>query len=117
MGLPVPEKCLLEAERVGARRICYFDGGRIEEEVTEMNKPFLLKMKVTHYDLPGIKWLTFKDAIYTFHPHDQGTIITRITTYTSSLAPRFYWSLCEQSAIESEHEYVLNDLKRRLNER
>lgn len=114
VGLPVPEKCILEEERVGAKRICYFQGGQIEEEVTEIKKPSILRMKVTRYRLPGMQWLHFKDAIYTFSAKDSGTVITRTTTYISSLNPRFYWRLCENSAIESEHEYVLNDLKRRL---
>ena len=71
-------------------------------------------MKVTKYKLQGRHWLSFKDAVYRFEPRDSGTVITRITTYFSELKPRFYWSLCEMNAIESEHDYVLDDLKRRL---
>jgi hypothetical protein len=56
----------------------------------------------------------FKDAIYTFRPEESGTLITRTTTYYSELKPRFYWRLCEYHSIESEHCYVLNDLKKRL---
>lgn len=114
LGLPVPQKCVLESEQVGAKRTCYFAEGTIEEEVTEYKKPEALKMKVTKYNLQGMHWLSFKDAIYTFEKKGNGTVITRTTTYYSELKPRFYWRLCEQQAIGDEHEYVLNDLKRRL---
>jgi hypothetical protein len=114
LGLPVPVKCVLESEQPGAKRICYFDEGFIEEEVTELKKPEVLKMKVTNYNLQGMHWLSFKDAIYTFEKKDTGTVITRITTYYSELKPRFYWRLCEHHAIGNEHDYVLSDLKKRL---
>ena len=71
-------------------------------------------MEVTKYTLPGIKWLRFKDAEYYFRPQKNGTVITRVTTYYSSLKPRFYWRWCERSAIESEHNYVLSNLKKDL---
>jgi glyoxylase-like metal-dependent hydrolase (beta-lactamase superfamily II) len=114
LGLPAPQKCVLESETVGAKRTCYFEGGIIEEKVTEIKRGEVLKMKVTKYTLPGLKWLRFKDAIYYFRPERNGTVITRVTTYFSSLKPRFYWSWCERSAIESEHEYVLRNLKKDL---
>ena len=72
------------------------------------------KMKVTEYNLPGFKWLKFDDAVYLFTQEGNMTKLTRITTYQSQLKPRFYWEFCERQAIESQHEYVLNDLKRRL---
>lgn len=114
IGLPVPLKCVLESETIGAKRTCYFEGGYIEEELTEIKKPVILKMKVTNYKLKGRHWLSFKDAIYTFSQKVNGTVITRTTTYFSELKPRFYWKLCEHHAIESEHDYVLNNLKIRL---
>lgn len=114
LGLPVPQKCVLESEAVGVKRTCYFEGGIIEEKVTEIKRGEVLKMKVTKYTLPGLKWLRFKDAEYYFRPESNGTVITRVTTYSSSLKPRFYWSWCERSAIQSEHEYVLNNLKKDL---
>nr|AIA11002.1 Unknown Function [uncultured bacterium] len=84
LGLPVPQKCVLEADSVGAKRTCYFEDGIIEEKVTEIRKGELLKMAVTKYTLPGLKWLRFKDAVYYFRPEKNGTVITRVTTYFSS---------------------------------
>lgn len=117
LGLAVPQKCILENESVGAKRVCYFDGGSIEEEVTEIKPGESLKMKVTNFKLPGLKWLKFEDANYTFNQNDSITILTRTTTYQSKLKPRFYWRFWEKQAIMAEHEYVLNDLKRRLEEK
>ncbi len=114
LGLSVPKKCVLEKEEIGAKRTCYFDGGRIEEKVTDIKRGEFIKMKVTDYDLPGFKWLKFDDAIYLFTQEGDSTRLTRITTYQSQLRPRIYWEFWEKQAIESEHEYVLNDLKRRL---
>ncbi len=115
LGLPVPQKCVLDKESVGARRICYFEEGTIDEVVTEIKHGEILKMNVTNYGLPGRKWLKFQEAIYLFEKKDTGTVLTRITTYRTELKPRFYWKFWEVRAIEAEHEYVLKDLERRLN--
>jgi len=117
LGLSVPQKCVLKKEEVGAKRICYFEGGSIEEKVVDIKRGEFIKMKVTDYDLPGFKWLKFDDAIYLFTQEGDSTKLTRITTYQSQLKPRLYWEFWEKQAIEAEHEYVLNDLKRRLDEK
>ena len=114
LGLSVPQKCVLEKEEVGTKRTCFFDGGTIEETVTEIKRGECIKMKVTDYDLPGFKWLKFDDAIYLFEQKRDSTRLTRITTYRSQLKPRIYWEFWERKAIEAQHEYVLNDLQRRL---
>jgi hypothetical protein len=114
LGLSVPQKCVLEKEEVGAKRTCYFENGTIEEKVTDIKRGEFIKMKVTNYDLPGFKWLKFDDAIYLFDQKGDSTKLTRITTYQSQLKPRIYWEFWERQAIEAQHEYVLNDLKRRL---
>lgn len=114
LGLPVPQKCVLEKEETGAKRICYFEEGTIEEEVTDIKRGEFIKMKVTDYKLPGFKWLKFDEATYLFTQTDSATKLTRITTYRSKLKPRIYWEFWEKQAIKEQHEYVLNDLKRRL---
>jgi hypothetical protein len=114
LGLPVPQKCVLKDEKVGAMRTCYFEDGVIEEKVTAIKPGELLKMDVTRVTVPLPAWLTFEEAIYQFEPKDSGTVITRITTYKTELKPRFYWRYFETKAIEAEHEYVLDDLKHRL---
>jgi hypothetical protein len=117
IGLSVPQKCILEKEEVGASRICYFKEGTIDEKVTEIKRGEILKMDVTRYGLPGRKWLKFKDAIYLFKEKNNGTELTRITTYRTELKPRFYWAYWEKISIEAEHDYVLHDLERRLKEK
>jgi hypothetical protein len=114
LGLPVPEKCVLQHEAVGAKRTCYFGDGAIEETVTAIKPGHYLKMDVTNCTLPLPKWLKMTEAIYLFEPKGKGTVVTRITNYRTELKPRFYWGFWEAKAIEAEHEYVLNDLKRRL---
>ena len=114
LGLSVPQKCVLEKEEVGAKRTCYFENGTIEEKLTDIKRGEYIKMKVTNYDLPGFKWLKFDDAIYLFDQKGDSTKLTRITTYQSQLKPRIYWEFWERQAIEAQHDYVLNDLKRRL---
>jgi hypothetical protein len=114
IGVQKPLRCVLEKDTVGAKRICYFKEGTIDEVVTEYKRGESLKMKITRYGMPGRKWLHFEDAIYTFKEVKGGTEITRITTYKTELKPRFYWNYFETKAIETEHQYVLQDLKRRL---
>lgn len=110
----MPQKCILKGDTIGADRICYFKEGTIDEKVVEYKRGKILKMEVTRYGLPGRKWLKFIEATYKFKPYKNGTVLTRITTYRTELKPRFYWAFWEKQAIEAEHEYVLNDLTRRL---
>lgn len=126
--LPVPTKCVLEKEEVGGLRTCYFNkgnlsnadfgGGTIVEKITELKRGKVLKMDVIDYNLIGRKWLGFKDAIYYFDKvGDHGCKMTRVTTYTSVLTPRWYWQPIEELGISQEHDYVFsnltNDLKKK----
>ncbi len=115
LDLPVPQKCILEKEEVGALRICYFEGGRIVERITELERGRILKMDVIDYELTGREWLGFKEAIYYFEPVGAGSCkMIRITTYTTDLYPRPYWEPLERIGIEQEHEYVFRNLQRDL---
>lgn len=115
LDLPIPLKCVLEDEKIGGIRTCYFESGHIVEKITELEKGKILKMDVVDYQLTGRKWLGFKEAVYLFDELKNGqTKMTRITTYTSKLYPRFYWKPLESTGIEQEHEYVFNNLKKDL---
>jgi hypothetical protein len=123
--LPIPTKCVLEKEEVGGTRICYFKGGNfsnadfgggtIVEKITELERGKILKMDVIDYKLIGRKWLGFKQAIYYFDKvGDKHCKLTRVTTYTSVLTPRFYWEPMEKLGIRQEHDYVFNNLTKDL---
>jgi hypothetical protein len=116
IGIQKPLKCILKGDSVGASRTCYFEQGTIDERVTEFKRGESLKMRVTNLAMPGREWLHFRDAIYLFKKIGNDTKVTRITSYDTELKPRFYWRYFERLAIETEHEYVLNDLKRRLDD-
>ena len=119
--LPVPTKCVLEKEEVGGIRTCYFKGGNfsnadfgggtIVEKITELERGKILKMDVTDYNLIGRNWLGFKQAIYYFDKVDDPSCkLTRVTTYTSVLTPRWYWQPMEELGIRQEHDYVFSNL-------
>lgn len=123
--LPIPTHCVLEKEEVGGIRTCHFKGGSssrgdfgggtIVERITELERGRILRMDVTEYDLIGRKWLGFKEAIYTFEELPGGRCrLTRTTTYTSELEPRWYWEPMERLGIEQEHDYVLRNLQKDL---
>jgi hypothetical protein len=115
LDLPVPQKCILEKEAVGGLRTCYFEGGKILERITALEKGKILRMNVIKYELTGRKWLGFQEAIYTFDSIGSNSCkMTRITTYTSELKPRFYWASLERLGIEQEHQYVFSNLKNDL---
>ena len=111
LDLPIPLKCVLEEEKVGALRTCYFEKGKIIERVTELSKGKILRMDVIDYQLTGRSWLNFDEAIYTFEAIDEKHCkMSRITTYTSALYPRLYWSPLEKIGVSQEHDYVINNL-------
>jgi len=115
IDLPIPNKCILEKEEVGGLRTCYFSGGTITERITELEKAKVLRMDVIDYKLTGRKWLGFKEAIYYFDKLGQDSCkLTRITTYTSELMPRFYWQPLEKIGISQEHDYVFASLVNKL---
>jgi hypothetical protein len=126
--LPVPTKCVLEKEEIGGIRTCYFDGGNlsrceygggtITERITEIDRGKILRMDVVDYNLVGRDWLGFKEAIYHFEKVEGNKCrMTRVTTYTSVLTPRFYWQPLEKLGIEQEHEFVFRNLQKDLDDK
>jgi hypothetical protein len=114
IGLPVPVSCTMTGEGVGATRTCYFEEGRIEERVTEWNPPATMKLEVTAFDVPGRPWLSFKDASYELVSEGGRTIVTRKTTIVSRLSPAWYWRRMEQIGVETEHEYLFEEINRKI---
>ena len=116
LGLPSPYKCTLEGNGAGGIRTCHFPEGEIRTTITRFDPPRVLKMDVVQYDLPGKSWLNFQDATYTLDYEGKNTTITRTSTYYSQLRPRLYWQPIEQWCIGQEHRFVLESLKKNLNE-
>ncbi|MGB4930491.1 MAG: polyketide cyclase [Chitinophagales bacterium] len=123
--LPIPTKCVLDKEEVGGTRTCYFESGKssnndfgsgyIVEKITELERGRILKMDVIDYNLVGRDWLGFKEAIYYFEAVGNNQCkMTRVTTYTSALTPRFYWAPLEKLGIKQEHDYVFKNLEKDL---
>lgn len=115
IGLPVPVSCVMQGEGVGAKRTCYFESGSIEERVTEWRPPNIMKFDIVASDVPGRPWLTFKDAGYEITRQNGRTVVSRTTTIVSRLSPAFYWRPLEKIGVEAEHEYLFEELERRLN--
>ena len=117
LGLPTPIRCELEANEVGALRHCIFENGEITAQLTQYEKGEVLEMDVVDYTLTGRHWFKFIDAKYLFERvNDQNTTITRISSYKSTLKPRWYWQPLEKIGIAQEHTFVLNSLKKNIEE-
>jgi hypothetical protein len=114
IGLPVPESCALESAAVGGRRVCYFDSGYIEERITEWNPPTSMKLQITASTLPGTPWLGFQDASYEIHRENGHTVLTRSSTIISRLSPAWYWRRLERLGVETEHRYLFEEFKKRI---
>jgi hypothetical protein len=115
IGLPVPVSCVMEGEGVGAKRTCYFETGSIEERVTEWRPPNLMRFDIVASDVPGRPWLTFQDASYEITSQNGRTVVTRSTTIVSRLSPSWYWRPLEEIGVETEHKYLFEELRRRIN--
>jgi hypothetical protein len=114
IGLPVPVSCSMSEEGVGAIRTCYFEEGHIAERITEWNPPNSMKFDVIEFDVPGRPWLSFKDASYDLTTEGGKTMITRKTTIVSILAPAWYWRPLEKIGVETEHQYLFEEVKRKI---
>jgi hypothetical protein len=114
IGLPVPVSCNMSGEGVGATRTCYFEEGHIEERVTEWNPPSTMKLEIVAFDVPGRPWLSFKDASYDLTSEGGKTVVTRKTTIVSILGPAWYWRPLEKIGVETEHEYLFEEVKRKI---
>lgn len=123
IGLPVPVSCEMKGEGVGAVRTCYFEQGHIQEIVTEWMPPAptcaeqcqaSMKFKVLDFDVPGRPWLSFESAGYTISTQNNLTVVTRTTTIVSRLFPAWYWRQLERIGVETEHQYLFQELSRRL---
>lgn len=114
IGLPVPVSCSMSGEGVGATRTCYFEQGHIAERVTEWNPPNSMKLEITEFDVPGRPWLSFQDATYELTTENGRTVLTRKTTIVSRLSPAWYWRPLEKIGVETEHEYLFEEIKRKI---
>ncbi len=111
IGLPVPVSCSIDREEVGAKRTCHFTSGLIEEQITTWDPPKQVDMKVVRVTLPGRHWLGFESASYTIEGVERDkTLITRTTTISSTLRPRWYWRFFEKMGVEAEHRYLFDGL-------
>jgi hypothetical protein len=107
VGLPVPQRCSMRGQGVGARRTCYFNVGYIEEIVTAWDPPFRMELVIDRTHMPGRHWLGFEKAEYLLERQGDMTVLTRTTTVTSYLHPAWYWRTFERLGVESEHRYIL----------
>jgi hypothetical protein len=114
IGLPVPVSCTMSGDGVGATRTCYFEQGHIAERVTEWNPPNSMKLEITEFDVPGRPWLSFQGASYELTTEGGRTVITRTTTIVSRLSPAWYWRPLEKIGVETEHEYLFEEVKRKI---
>jgi polyketide cyclase/dehydrase/lipid transport protein len=114
VGLPVPQRCVLAGTAVGSKRTCYFDKGYIEESVLEWQPPYHMRLSIDRTNLPGRHWLGFENAEYTLQPTGGSTLLTRTTTITSGLSPSWYWGPLERWGVSSEHNYLFQDVARRV---
>jgi hypothetical protein len=111
IGLPVPTSCTLEGTGVGARRVCHFENGVIEEEVTNWEPRHRLDMRILRSTLPGRHWLHFESASYELQRVSPSqTRLTRTTTISSKLRPAWYWRFFERMGVEAEHRYLFESL-------
>lgn len=115
IGLPVPVSCKVDKEVVGGTRTCYFESGYIEERITEWEPPRSMKLEITAWDVPGRPWLDFKDASYELHEENGRTVMTRSSTIVSRLLPASYWRPFERIGVETEHEYLFEAVRNRIN--
>jgi hypothetical protein len=114
IGLPIPQRCTTQGHGIGAKRTCYFNVGYIDETVTAWNEPFYLGLSIDRTHMPGRHWLGFESAEYRLQPNERMTRLTRTTTISSHLYPAWYWRPFERLGVESEHDYILRDVVRRV---
>lgn len=113
VGLPIPISCEMIGDGLNAQRICYFNQGTITQNVTKWVHAREARFAITDSTLPGREWLHLVDAGYQLTTSESGgTTLKRHSTHESRLFPRWYWRHFERWGVISEHEYVLENIKR-----
>ena len=56
----------------------------------------------------------FREASYEMNSVPAGTRVLRLTELGSRLRPGWYWRSIEAAAVQAEHEYVLENLRRNV---
>ncbi len=110
VGLPIPQRCTIQGQGVGAKRTCYFNAGYIEETVTAWNPPYYMGLSIDRTHMPGRHWLGFESADYQLERLGDMTRLTRRTRVFSYLHPSWYWRTFQHLGVESEHAYILRDV-------
>jgi F0F1-type ATP synthase assembly protein I len=114
VGLPIPQRCVLQGTALGSKRICYFDQGSIEESILEWQPPYHMRLAIDRTNMPGRHWLGFESAEYNLKADATGTTLARVTTITSKLHPAWYWEGLEAWGVSDEHDFLFSDLARRF---
>ena len=116
LGLPVPTRCTLDGDATGARRVCHFDSGSIEQSVTRWEPPYRMDLKIVSAKMPGAHLFEYRTASYALSEEGDRTRVTRTTTITSKLRPAWYFWKLEEVGVQAEHDYLLTTLATHLQE-
>lgn len=114
VGLYEPVGCETSKMEVGGVRTCHFRQGAIYERVDVCKPAAYMHLSIFKSTLPGRPWLDYVDAEYRLIRHGDTTIVERTTRITSRLGPAWYWQYFERMGVSAEHQYVLAEIKKRV---
>lgn len=115
LGLPRPQSTFGSMSRVGDRKTCVYDNGRIVKEVTKVDRGHLLEFVVVEQKIGVERSVALRGG--SFQLEELGENRTRLsltTQYDAKLRPRFAWSWAESLAIHALHAHVMEGIRREV---
>lgn len=116
VGLPAPVQSVAEAPRLGAARVCRFEGGlAFEERITELEPNAVMTFTVTkqpdHPEVIG-HFQFDQGQIRLTRNTDGSTTVTATSWYRLFVRPAVYFDLWTADITRQVHFRVLNHIKR-----
>lgn len=113
IGLAHPLRTEGSSLRVGDRKTCIYNKGRLVKETTNVRAPELMEFNIIEQQIGYERDVRLTSGSFVLTPLTaESTRVTLTTTYQPLLGPRWAWAWSEAYAVHTLHSHVLEGMRR-----